>query len=348
MAPHYLDQVPLDFSNPAVKELRALLSDIYVSSADVSRLMREAGASPAYVNWDQPMALAWDEVLLTLQRQGKLRALLQNLINGPDAAVAARLRELVADQPVTAEQPVTEAPPSTPADLRVPDVQPGTLERIIGSDSTLLDVSFLQRGLELASAVVLLRVAVGLESWDGTGFRIGDDLLLSNHHVLFGDCGNPAAHVDAWFGYERSFAGRLRDPVIVPCRAETIAGDRVHDWAVIRLAGPVPEGTEVIPLTGAPKVQPDDRVYIIQHPQGGPKKIGMIHNVVMEVDDDVLRYLTDTEPGSSGSPVFNEQWQLVGLHHQGIEAEPGSRRPSYNQGRRIERVTAGLARLGIS
>jgi endonuclease G len=33
-----------------------------------------------------------------------------------------------------------------------------------------------------------------------------------------------------------------------------------------------------------------------------------------------LTYLTDTEPGSSGSPVLNDAWELVALHSR---AEPG-------------------------
>ena len=33
-----------------------------------------------------------------------------------------------------------------------------------------------------------------------------------------------------------------------------------------------------------------------------------------------LIYETDTLPGSSGSPVFNDQWQLVGLHHRTEQA----------------------------
>lgn len=342
MALHYLDQVPLDFSNPAVKELRSLLSSTYVRSAQVMALVRDAGVSPGYVNWDLPTTLAWDEALDALQRQGKLRTLLRNLIDGPDSAVAERLRELVADQPVI------EAPAGNVGDLREPDLDADERERIIGSDSTLLDVSFLQRGVELAAAIVRLLVEVRIGQYVvGTAFRIGDDLLLTNHHVLFADSGSPAISAEAWFGYEQSFDGRLKPHVSVPCRSETIAGDPVHDWAVIRLAGPAPQGTPVISLTGTPPVQVDDRVYIIQHPQGGPKKIGMIHNVVRHVDDDVLRYWTDTEAGSSGSPVFNERWQLVGLHHLGVAGQSGSRPKAYNQGRRIERVTAGLARLGI-
>ena len=31
-----------------------------------------------------------------------------------------------------------------------------------------------------------------------------------------------------------------------------------------------------------------------------------------------LHYQTDTAPGSSGSPVFNDQWEVVALHHSGV------------------------------
>jgi len=341
MAPHYLDQIPLDFSNPAVKELRALLSDNYFRSADVITLVREAGAKPASINWDQPMVLVWDDVLSTLQKQDKLRSLLQHLIDGPDAAVAIRLREL------TAAQPVCAAPAPAEGDIAMPGSQPGDYEKITADESTLLDISFLQRGLELAPAVVRLLVTLDGVPYFGTAFRIGEDLLLTNHHVLFAKSGKPATAVDAWFGYERSFGGRTKAHISVSGRTKTIIGDPAHDWAVVRLAGPVPKRVPIISLTGGSPVGLDDRVYIIQHPQGGVKKIGMIHNVVRYVDDDVIRYWTDTEDGSSGAPVFNEQWQVVALHHYWVSDKTGTTTEIRNQGRRIERVAAGLAAAGI-
>jgi V8-like Glu-specific endopeptidase len=33
-----------------------------------------------------------------------------------------------------------------------------------------------------------------------------------------------------------------------------------------------------------------------------------------------LRYTTNTQPGSSGSPVFDFEWNLVALHHLGDPA----------------------------
>jgi len=341
MAEHYLDQIPLDFSNPAVRDLHAVLSDNYFRSNEVIALVRQINVRPALINWDQPMSLVWDDVLSTLQRQAKLRDLLQYIIDGPDVALATRLREL------TASQPVTAAPAPAAGNVPMPGTEPGDYEKLTAGESTLLDVSFLQRGMELAPAVVRLLVTLDGEQFYGTAFLIGPDLLLTNHHVLFADSGRPATAVEIWFGYERTFGGRDKAYISVPGRVDTIAGDPVHDWAVIRVDGQVPAGVPVISLSDGSPVREDDRVYIIQHPNGGMKKIGMIHNVVRYVDDDVIRYLTDTEGGSSGSPVFNERWQVVALHHYWVTDTVDGKTEIRNQGRRIERVVAGLAAAGI-
>jgi endonuclease G len=341
MTPHYLDSVPLDFSDPAVKELSNLLTANYFRSAEVIALVQNAGAGPEWINWDQPMVLVWHEILGVLQKQGKLRDLLRYLIDGPDTALAGRLQELTADRPVLA------APPHADDDIRMPGSPAGGFEKIIEGEPTFLDVSFLQRGVELAPAVVRLLVTLDGEQFFGTAFRVSADLFLTCHHVLFAESGNPATDVDVWFGYERTFSGSTKAHVSIPGRVDTILGDPVHDWAVIRLTGPMPDGIPVIRLSGAPAVRADDRVYIIQHPYGGVKKIGMIHNVVRYVNDDVIRYWTDTEGGSSGSPVFNERWQVVGLHQRWISDGTHSAPEVRNQGCRIEHVIAGLAAAGI-
>jgi V8-like Glu-specific endopeptidase len=53
-----------------------------------------------------------------------------------------------------------------------------------------------------------------------------------------------------------------------------------------------------------------------------------------------LRYRNNTEPGSSGSPVFTLAWELVALHHAGA---PGPEPASYNQGIPMARIKAYLA-----
>jgi V8-like Glu-specific endopeptidase len=70
----------------------------------------------------------------------------------------------------------------------------------------------------------------------------------------------------------------------------------------------------------------DERVAIIQHPGGHLKKISIQNNFVAYADNQVLQYTTSTEPGSSGSPVFDDNFQVVGIHHSGgMLLEPGSK-----------------------
>ena len=64
-------------------------------------------------------------------------------------------------------------------------------------------------------------------------------------------------------------------------------------------------------------------VTIIQHPKGKYKQIVVSSNRILAISEDCLYYESDTEHGSSGSPVFNKDWQLVGLHRAYIsEVEP--------------------------
>ena len=59
------------------------------------------------------------------------------------------------------------------------------------------------------------------------------------------------------------------------------------------------------------------RLYVIGHPKGGPLQFSMQDNLLLDSQGPRIHYRTPTEGGSSGSPVFNQQWELVGLHHAG-------------------------------
>jgi V8-like Glu-specific endopeptidase len=59
-------------------------------------------------------------------------------------------------------------------------------------------------------------------------------------------------------------------------------------------------------------------VNIIQHPQGRQKQVVIYNNRVQMLYENFIQYETDAEPGSSGSPIFNAQWQLIGIHHSAL------------------------------
>lgn len=54
---------------------------------------------------------------------------------------------------------------------------------------------------------------------------------------------------------------------------------------------------------------------VIGHPAGQDARISVQDNELVDWNDEYLWYRAGTEPGSSGSPVFDNQWHLVGLHH---------------------------------
>ncbi|MFJ5776397.1 trypsin-like peptidase domain-containing protein [Streptomyces sp. NPDC093094] len=337
-----MDTVPFEWSAPGALELRDLLASAYNRSARAEQLARQAGVDTGWVDLERPMMSVWFDLITVASNQKRLRALLEAVTSGPDQAVADRVRELLDAQPV-----VEASRPSgrDAADFRHFE-NPDERERQIFRTGTLQDVVFLRRGTELARSVCRLRVTAADGShYHGTAFRIADDLLLTNHHVLFDDDGTPFPAVEAWFGYEADLRGRTPEPQVVPCDPASAVGEPVPDWAVVRSTTGLPEDAVRVSLPDSVSVSVDDRVYIIQHPNGGVKKLAARHNVVRHVDDTVIQYWTDTERGSSGSPVFDEHWELVALHRRWRSIGTGDGPAEFrNEGLRIERVVEGLTR----
>ena len=80
---------------------------------------------------------------------------------------------------------------------------------------------------------------------------------------------------------------------------------------------------------------------VIGHPSGRRKEVSLQENTVTGIFTNVVRYTTDTEPGSSGSPVFTNGWDLVALHHAGGDQAPSGAWLN-NEGMRIDRIVADL------
>jgi V8-like Glu-specific endopeptidase len=219
---------------------------------------------------------------------------------------------------------------------------PENLEKIMGQQSTLLPISWLDAGLARAKSVV----RVVLKSGElGSGFITDNGLLVTNHHVITDKA--QAAEAVIQFNYQKSLQG-----LDLPAQEFRLAPDdkdfatsEEHDWTAVRVAGDWKAkcGCEGLELASAdPKKE--DYVIIIQHPGGGPKQIALYHNVIAYADNTRIQYLTDTQPGSSGSPVFNTDWQVVALHHSGgWLREPATKLQVYrNEGIHINVVIEGL------
>lgn len=90
---------------------------------------------------------------------------------------------------------------------------------------------------------------------------------------------------------------------------------------------------------------PHSPLIIMQHPKGEPLKLALDTDAIISVNANSTRvtYKTNTEPGSSGSPCFNLNWDLVALHHSG----DASFKPEYNEGIPLSAILALLKQRGL-
>lgn len=94
----------------------------------------------------------------------------------------------------------------------------------------------------------------------------------------------------------------------------------------------------------AERLEKGSYVNIIQHPGGGYKQISLYRNILTYVDDRTVQYLSDTERGSSGSPVFNSNWEVVALHNSSGIAKEVNSSGTYlrNQGVNINKIVDAI------
>ncbi|MCX5262310.1 serine protease [Streptomyces canus] len=200
-------------------------------------------------------------------------------------------------------------------------------ERIIDVANESQPLSFLPRGVRAASSIA--RISVRHNGRDlplGTGFMVSPRLLLTNHHVLLDEAFAHRCFLE--FNVQYTIDLALDTAVRFELDPVTFfAADDHLDYALVavapaadgRLAGDVFGWQQLSRQLG--KVVVGEPVNIIGHPEGRPKEIAFRSNTVQARLEDFLHYTTDTEPGSSGSPVFNDQWEVVALHHCGVAKE---------------------------
>jgi Trypsin-like peptidase domain len=238
------------------------------------------------------------------------------------------------------------APFGEPMTRPIVTLQLAPRHEVVVGESSLLPFHFLRTGDRLGRAVVKIRRADGA---CGTGFLVAADVLLTNHHVL--PDAATAARAVVVADYEAPAPGTPAAAAIRHVEV-TLKPDRLFvtevdlDFTFCGVAGL--EGREAIVLDRSLSgIGPWEVVNIIQHPRGRPKEVALRNNQVVKADGVVLHYVCDTEPGSSGSPVFDNGWQLVALHHASVTAERSSKKaglsPQYlNEGVRLAALALWL------
>jgi hypothetical protein len=324
----------------SLSKLVDLFAGIYRSASDAEFVVRRAGLP-----------------LENIDISGKPRIMWMRIVE--EAHLQDRLDELVAvvheqypniDFPTLRRQADCRGPAASvigESDWKGGELAGDQLEKITGAQPTFLPISFLQVGLARAAAVCQITAPAGL----GTGFLTAGNLLITNHHVI--ENREQARQTQVRFNYQQTPSGCDEpsatlelDPDDAFATSPMSEGD---DWTAVRVKGNPSARWGAIELAPNVRVGVNSYVNIIQHPAGQPKVIALYHNVVAYVDERRIQYLTDTLPGSSGSPVFDSQWRVVALHHSGgWLTEPGSKKAFFrNEGIHVLCLRAGLMAAGL-
>jgi len=195
----------------------------------------------------------------------------------------------------------------------------------------------------------------------GSGVLAGPGVVITNYHVVEHANGLP---IQVEFGYRSDADGKTQSGQRCAATGAPLferpysAVDRQYpktsvpapdelDVAVLAVAGEPeralidgrPRGT--IAPVATPRLSPGELVTIIQHPLGGPLQFA--YDRVLEINANRTRvtYKVQTQNGSSGSPCFDADWNLIAIHHSG-DPRTGSQLGEYNEGIPIAAIWASF------
>lgn len=238
------------------------------------------------------------------------------------------------------------------------------LEALIQQNAKSINPTlFMQRFPQLEGQICFVEIPSG----GGTGFLVGPDVVLTNYHVILPLLNNLVSwqNVVCRFDYRFAIDGTPLDKKkTVAVALHSAAGWLVDkappsdkdwdptfgdaaadecDYALLRLAedignapihGGLGDATATArswiqaTATPVPAVAAGNQVFLLQHPAGQPQQLTIGTVKSFNAIGTRVRYDANSKKGSSGSPLFNADLQLVALHHAHDPNDP----PAWNQG----------------
>ena len=169
-------------------------------------------------------------------------------------------------------------------------------------------------------SVGLITVALGADRYDGTGFMISPDgYMLTNWHVV---ADSTHAEPDTmWVTMADQSAGRY---------ADVVATSRDRDVALIKVRGYQGSYLTAIDWAGT-KARQGEPAALIGYPAGSGfardrtsiVRTSMTAGILSRVTADLIQFDGMTTGGSSGSPVFNADGDVISVHRAGLKQGPG-------------------------
>lgn len=234
------------------------------------------------------------------------------------------------------------------ADVALPVDEAG-YEKMFGTEWPV-PIETYRQGMFVAGSICHL--LLGERYPAGTGFAMhGSDLhpllagrrvIVTNEHVV------PRLERDGLRAEELTARFEANGQTNV-CDLRPVWWSDRTDLDITLLVSDELDASDIRGLTPAkrlPIVRAGAHVYVVGHPGGGGIQLSIRGNDLIDHDDVRLHYLAPTSKGSSGSPVFDHDWNLIGVHHFGsptlaaLHGRPGTY--DGNQGSTIAAVKQQL------
>jgi len=221
-----------------------------------------------------------------------------------------------------------------PAKVREVLANPAVLEKNFSNEKTFT-VATLQKMLELCPNIGCVVDSTGARL--GTGFLMrgaafGFDeplVFVTNAHVISDqwETSLPSADAQVTFEIETVTAGTPVAHAVKkvlftsdPGRLSEVSKDLEKlDVTIVSLETLPVKVPGLTAAANVPLPSPTTKAFVVGHPASGALQFSLHDSMLLDVCDyeRLMHYRTPTEPGSSGSPVFNSRWEVVALHHAG-------------------------------
>ncbi len=235
------------------------------------------------------------------------------------------------------------------------------LQRVVQELGSWINPKLFGENLSLMEGRVC-RVVVG--STGGTGFLVAPDLVMTNYHVIAPILKNKFSVQDSYclFDYHELADGtelpgeRVRFATEwLQAKSPASASDNIVngpdpkdnecDFAILKLVesiGSRPIGPPTADANAEdrgwvtigdppPPGQAGAEVLLLQHPRKKHMRLTFGRVLGFNEKGNRLRHDANTLVGSSGSPCFNADLELIALHHAGDPDFDPEHRPEYNQ-----------------
>ena len=189
------------------------------------------------------------------------------------------------------------------------------------SKLSFLDIYFLD--LARAAAETVGKV-IRYKSMKGNGFMISHKLFLTNNHVIQGL--EEARRSIVEFDYELDLKQGPKTTTKFKFASDEFfmsSTEEDLDFTIIAVGDRISGKKKLSDFGFCPIKEKENThslgefINIIQYPRNYFKKIALRNNKLVAQTDEVLHYYASVISGSSGSPVFNDKFEPIGLHHYG-------------------------------